>query len=208
MQDSFTQVENRSWFSRIGQSFKNLLIGLVLLAIAFSLLFWNEGRAVHRAKTLKDGEGAVVAIAADDTSPDNDGRLVHMTGTATTDETLADSVFGVSVKSALKLRRTVEMYQWNERTEETSKTKVGGGEEVTTTYSYDKAWSDTLTPSRQFKQPEGHANPERMPYPSQTQPAGHVTIGSYKLTDRLLSRINQFNVRQSEACELCRAADA
>lgn len=192
MQDSFTEVQHRSWFSRVGQSLKNLLIGLLLLIIAFPLLFWNEGRAVHRSKTLKEGQGVVVTIAANNTSPEHDGALVHMTGTATTEETLTDSVFGVSVRSALKLRRTVEVYQWQEHAEESRTTKAGGGEEVTTTYSYDKAWSPTLTSSKQFKKPEGHTNPERKPFPNQTQPAGNVTIGSYKLTDTLLAKVNPF----------------
>jgi len=53
--DSYTEVSSRSWFSRIGGAFTGIVIGLVMMAVAFGLLFWNEGRAVGRYKTLQEG---------------------------------------------------------------------------------------------------------------------------------------------------------
>ena len=60
--DSYTEVSSQSWFGRIGNAFKGILVGLILVAIAFGLLFWNEGRAVKRYKTLKEGGGAFLYI--------------------------------------------------------------------------------------------------------------------------------------------------
>ncbi|WP_339136467.1 MAG: hypothetical protein WGN25_01115 [Candidatus Electrothrix sp. GW3-4] len=55
--DSYTEVTNQSWFSRIGGAIKGIIFGFILFIIAFPLLFWNEGRAVKTYKTLKEGGG-------------------------------------------------------------------------------------------------------------------------------------------------------
>lgn len=47
-EDRFTEVSHTSWGGCIRTSFKGLLFGLVLFLGAFSLLFWNEGRAIGR----------------------------------------------------------------------------------------------------------------------------------------------------------------
>ena len=153
-QDSFTEVSSQSWFSRIGGAIKGVLIGLILFVIAFPLLFWNEGRSVKRYKTLEEGGGAVISVTAEAVDPANDGKLVHMTGEAVTDVTLTDPEFGISA-NALKFKRIVEMYQWEESTEKETKKKVGGGTETKTTYSYSKTWSSSVIQSDSFKKPEG-----------------------------------------------------
>ena len=50
--DSFSRTEEVSWFSRIIESIKGVLIGLLLFLISVPLLFWNEGRAVERARRI------------------------------------------------------------------------------------------------------------------------------------------------------------
>lgn len=87
-QDSFTETTTQTWFERIRQSASAVIFGLILLVVAFPLLFWNEGRAVARAKALDEGAAAVIGISADVVDPANEGKLVHLTGFATTDETL------------------------------------------------------------------------------------------------------------------------
>ena len=62
--NSVTRVENIGWGSRIIDSIKGVLFGLLLFVIAFPLLFWNEGRAVRRAQDLAEGRGAVVEASA------------------------------------------------------------------------------------------------------------------------------------------------
>jgi len=111
--DTVTEVTSQSWFSRIGDSFKGIIGGILLILIAVVLLFWNEGRAVKRYKTLQEGRGAVVSVSVTTVDPANEGKLIHVTGTAETDATLTDPIFGISV-NAVKLRRSVEMYQWEE----------------------------------------------------------------------------------------------
>lgn len=190
--DSYTEVTSQSWFSRIGKAFKGILFGLILVAIAFVLIFWNEGRTVKRYKTLKEGGGAVVSLAADQTDhASKDGQLVHITGRAETGQVLTDSDFGVTAQ-ALKLKRRVEMYQWQESSKSEEKKKLGGGTETTTTYSYDKSWSSSLSNSDSFKHPEGHNNPGTMVYSSREFIADTVTLGNFTLSTSLKGMINNY----------------
>jgi len=186
--DQFTEVSHQSWFSRIGNAFSGILIGLVLIIIAFVLLFWNEGRSVKRYKTLKEGAGIVMSIPSDSVDPGNEGKLVHLSGLAQTTDTPSDPLFGVSTK-ALKLRRSAEMYQWTESSHTEEKKKLGGGTEKVTTYTYDKEWHGSLVDSGSFKVKEGHNNPAQMPVGSDTFDANPVTLGAFTLTPSILSSI-------------------
>jgi len=127
--DSFTEVTTQSWGSRLGQSFKGVVVGALLLIAAFPLQFWNEGRAIDRAKALEEGAGAVVGVASATVVPGNEGELVHMIGQVTTNEVLADTDFPVSAK-AIKLSRVVEMFQWKEESHSETREKLGGGTET------------------------------------------------------------------------------
>ncbi|NOZ13424.1 MAG: hypothetical protein GXO69_07225, partial [Acidobacteria bacterium] len=187
-QESYTDVTNQSWFSRIGGAIKGVLFGLILLIVAFVLLFWNEGRSVERYKTLKEGRGAVVSVKADSVNPKNEGKLVHVTGKADTKDTITDPVFEISVK-ALKLERSVEMYQWKEHAETTTKKKLGGGKKKITTYTYDKVWANHVINSSRFKHPDGHQNPSQLPYKPMSFYAKNVTVGAFSLPRDLISRI-------------------
>lgn len=187
----FTEVTNESWFSRIGNSFKGIVAGVVMIAIAFFLLFWNEGRAVKRYKTLKEGVGKVLPVGADTVDTANEGQLVHLSGDATTEELLQDSIFGES-HVALRLKRDVEMYQWKESSRTREKKKLGGGVEKVTEYTYDKSWSKTLISSSNFKQSAEHRNPDSMPYPSKTMNAKDARVGAFEMTSALLSKMNGF----------------
>lgn len=190
-EDSYTEVTNQSWFGRIGNAFKGIIVGIILIVIAFPLLFWNEGRAVKRYKTLKEGGGAVVSISADKVDQANEGRLVHLSGRAATEETLTDQTFGVSA-NAIKLRRTVEMYQWKEESKSEQKKKLGGSTETVTTYTYSQVWSDSLINSGSFKKPDGHQNPNQMKYSSEEQVAGEVTVGAFTLSPSLINKIREY----------------
>lgn len=190
-EDRYTEVTETSWFSRIGSAFSGILVGLILFAAAFPLLFWNEGRAVKRYKTLKEGGGKVVSVSADRIDPELDGQLVHVTGEAVTEDVLTDPTFGVQTR-ALKLRRTVEMFQWQESRRTETEKKVGGGERKVTIYDYHRTWSDRLIDSSSFKQPMEHRNPPTMPIGSQTWTAEPVTLGAYTLPRSLVDDISAY----------------
>lgn len=190
-EDSFIEVSEQGWFGRLGGAFKGILVGLVFIIGSGVLLFWNEGRAVRRQQALEEGAGAVVSVPADSVDPDHDGDLVHITGEASTDEVLTDPEFGIEVR-ALRLRRKVEMYQWDEDKETRREKKLGGGERKVTKYTYEKVWSSRLIKSSDFKKPAGHENPQSMPYTSRTQQAKEVHVGAFRLTEGLVEAIDQW----------------
>jgi hypothetical protein len=172
-------------------SIKGIVFGIVLFLVAFPVLWWNEGRAVKTARMLEEVGGNVKSVSAEKVDKSLEGKLVHVSGKATTAETLKDPEFGVSAK-AIKLARRVEMHQWQERSESKTQNKLGGGTETVTTYNYNKAWSDRLVPSSQFKKPEGHQNPAEMPFQAQTWTAKEVMLGAYRLSASLVAQISSF----------------
>jgi len=188
MNDSFTETTSESWFSRIKASVGGILIGLAMIVISFPVLFLNEGRAVKTSESLEEGAAAVVDVPASPINPANDGKLIHFTGMTNTNATLKDPIFGVEAK-ALTLTRNVEMYQWKETSKSTSKEKVGGGKETTTTYDYEKEWSNSPISSGNFKRKDGHENPSSFPYKAETMTAKDVTVGDFSIPERIVSRL-------------------
>ena len=189
-EDSYTEITSESWFSRIGGAIKGIVIGLALFIAAFPVLFWNEGRAVKRYKTLNEGAGSVIPVPEAQVLPENQGRLVHVTGRATTAEVIVDPEFDVAV-NAIKLIRKVEMYQWKETTKRKTRKKLGGGKKTVKTYSYSKTWSSNLISSSTFKRPGGHHNPDSMPYRSREFVAAKVILGDFELSRSLVEKIGR-----------------
>ncbi|HET8647611.1 MAG TPA: TMEM43 family protein [Vicinamibacteria bacterium] len=188
--DSFTEVTSQGWGSRILQSIKGVLVGGAFFVGSFPLLVWNEGRAVKTARSLEEGAGAVVSVPAQSVDRANEGKLVHVSGEATTSETLADPDFGVSAP-AIRLQRVVEMYQWDEDEKSETRNKLGGGTETVKTYTYKKVWSDDVIDSGRFKKPEGHENPASMPFESRQWTAQAVTVGGYRLSESQVGRLDK-----------------
>ncbi|MFN7562314.1 MAG: TMEM43 family protein, partial [Prosthecobacter sp.] len=149
MADSYTEITREGWLSRIGGSIKGIVFGFIAIPVCVILLWWNEGRAVTTANSLKEGAAAVVAVSADKVDAANDKKLVHVTGEAKTDAEIEDPDFGLSVP-ALKLLRNVEIYQWVENKKVEKKENTGGSEETKTTYTYEQKWVDSPVRSADF----------------------------------------------------------
>jgi hypothetical protein len=188
MADSFTEVTQQSWGGRIMSSIGGVLFGIVLILAAIALLWWNEGNTLETAKSLKEGAKAVIDIAPGKVDPANDGRLVHVTGEAVTEDEVGDDEFAVSAK-ALRLSRNVEMYQWTEKESSEEQKKLGGGTETVTTYTYEKKWADSPIESASFKHPEGHENPGEMLADSVIFTARDVTLGAFTLPDGIVDKM-------------------
>lgn len=198
--DSYTTVTSESWFSRIGGAFKGILFGLILFGIAFPILWFNEGRAVATARSLDEGAGIVVSVPSTSVSPENDGKLIHTIGEATTTDTLRDPEFGIT-EQVIRMRRKVEMYQWDEDATSDTTKKLGGGTETTTTYTYKKRWSARAIDSSNFKKSEGHQNPREIRYQDRQFSASNVELGAFRLSESLIQRMSSF-----EALPLSQAA--
>ena len=151
---AYQEVTHEGWFSRLGKSFGGIVTGIILIAAATFLLYWNEGRTVKTGGAI--GEAQMNTVQMKDISkvaPSFDGKLVHATGRADTKDMLRDPVFGVG-KVAVKLDRNVEYYQWRESSRTEKRKKVGGGEETVTTYTYQKVWTGSPIDSNNFKDPD------------------------------------------------------
>jgi hypothetical protein len=191
MPDSIQVTSNSSWFSRLGKAFTGIVVGIILILVGIALLFWNEGRAVKTYNTLKEGQGLVIDVASDSVDAANDGKLVHLTADALTDETLVDQDFGISA-NVIRLRRDVLMYQWEETRQTETRKKIGGGEETVTTYTYSKEWRRSLNDSSNFQSPSGHENPSEFPFDSMTWDAENVPVGAFYLSPDLVSQLSDF----------------
>lgn len=189
MSDRVTVTTSKSWFSRIIESIKSVLVGLILFVASFPILFWNEGRAVKTARSLEEGAGAVVSVTADAVNPANEGKLVHVSGAVATDGPVVDEEFGVQA-NGIKLLRNVEMYQWVEEKKSETRKKLGGGEETVTTYEYKKAWKDEPVDSSSFQETSGHENPGAFPVDSMTFTADPVRVGAFTMSEEQLGHLN------------------
>ena len=189
MSNSVVRVTQQGLGGRLGGSIKGAIVGVVLAVVAVPLLFWNEGRAVKRARTLAEGAGKVVSVPAATVDAGHEGGLVHTSGQATTDEVLRDPTFGVE-KNALALERRVEMFQWVQKEERKERKKLGGGTETVTTYTYTTEWQPSAVASSSFEEPTGHENPS-FPFEGETWRATDVRLGAFHLAPELAGELDQ-----------------
>ncbi len=182
---SYTEVTSTNWFSRLGNSFKGIGTGILLIVAATVLLWWNEGRTVRTGDAIAEAQMVTEPMPSiDKIDSAFEGKMVYATGRAVTKDELTDPVFGVKV-NAIKLRRKVEYYQWVEHSKSEKRTKLGGGEETVTTYSYSAEWVDSPVNSQSFKKREGHENKTRINSENMSWLAPNVTFGAYRFPEFL-----------------------
>ena len=183
---------HHSYGSRVGNSFKSIFWGIILVIGSIVLLVWNENNYVEQKKALEEWAAVVQEAVADQINPDLDQKEIHVTGqTASDAEALTDSEFDVTTDD-LKLKRTVEMYQWYEESEEHCTDNVWWSEDCTTTYTYHKKWSEDAINSSSFYETNGHENPATREYTSATKEKSPITLGAYTLTDTFISQLTNY----------------
>lgn len=184
--DSFTEVTHTSYGQNIGNSFKGIFVGLLLLIGSIILLWWNEGRSVDQATALKEMNEKIITLPDAKYDAALDGKAVLVQGLVKPLSEVTDPEFGVRT-DGLVLKRTVQMYQWKENTSSRSEDKLGGGTETVTTYEYVKEWSSMQINSSSFKHPSDHQNP-MMNYESQTYTTD-AKLGDFHLDRSMVSHI-------------------
>lgn len=190
-EDSFTESTTTGWFSRIGGAIKGIIVGLIMVVVAFPVLFWNEGRAVKTRKDLNQGTKEFVHVEAATVDSANEGKLIHLTGTATANGELMDGDLNVK-SAALVMKRTVEMYQWKESSETKTKKKLGGSEQKDVTYSYKKTWAEGRIDSSKFKKSSEYSNPS-LPIKSSSWTASPISVGGFTLSDDLVGKLQKYS---------------
>jgi len=189
---AYTETTSTSWFDRLGASFRGIGFGIVMIIAGTIVLWWNEGNFVGTEDALREAQ-SVTQELGDITKLDNakNGMLVHATGPVETKDMLSDPVFGLSI-NAIRLERTVEFYQWVEKSKSEKKKKLGGGEETVTTYTYEQQWVNKPEDSSAFKDPDARVRNRNFTLANiesfKTQ-AANVTFGAYKFPEFLINAI-------------------
>jgi Ran GTPase-activating protein (RanGAP) involved in mRNA processing and transport len=158
------------------------IVGLVLVLASLAGLFLVEHLAIGTAVSLEQGAAATQTISAGKVDPANEGKLVHVSGEATTTQKVSDSDMGISAE-ALRLDREVEMSYYKETKQESKK----DGKTVVT-YKHEQLWSKEK-PKKLESPPAGQQNPSEKPYPDQTFTASDVHLGAFTLTSSQVGKI-------------------
>ena len=179
---AYQEVTRTSYGKRLGNSLGGIGSGFLLIVLATILLWWNEGRAVKTAKMLEQANSECVDVP--DVSvidPSLEGKMIHAVAVAKTDDILSDPEFGIN-ENAICLEREVAYYQWVEHASSTTKDKVGGAQETTTTYTYSHEWVSSPINSASFKDPEYQGlNSVRINVEDNAVYATNVSFGGYQL---------------------------
>ena len=194
-------IKNISWFQRMKDAGKNIIIGFICIIGGIYVLFWNEKNTLDQHKSLTVLEKELTIVPDSTIDPTYNHKPIYTTGTASTKDTLKDTSLNIEV-NAIQLTRQVEMYQWEENKETHTTSQMGGSEQEVTTYHYQQIWSPTLIHSQDFHNTANHINPQHMPLIDKTQNATNVTIGAFILSDTAIQEIsdkgNPTNVQLSE----------
>ena len=190
---AYTETTQTSFFSRLGNSFSGIGMGIALFVAGTALLWWNEGDFVATRDALNETQAQTQIVgSADNLGPSFSGKVVHVTGYADTKQVLNDSEFGIS-QTAIALVRDVEYYQWTETSKQEKRQKLGGGEETVTVYNYHAKWVDEPVDSNRFRDPaarSGKVNYTYVQAKDRTVRATEVTFGPVRLPDFLISSIS------------------
>lgn len=157
-----------------------IISGFIMIVIAIILLFVNEASAVDAEKVISLAKDSYIEVSSSKIDKNNDGKLVVTNGKINLiNDMIYDQDFNVGVKTA-KLVRTVEMYQWSEKCEDSENGKE--------TCTYTKNWSNTIIDDTNFE--SGHVNPDTMPYSSSELYMSNVNLGEYILDVNLLQQLS------------------
>jgi hypothetical protein len=170
--NSFSEVTNRGLGDNLLGSIKGVFFGLVLLVLAFPVLWWNEGRT-----DMSTVAKTAVVVKPDGSSSPAAGKLVAVTDKLQTAAQLGDAGY-LKAGPYVSLHRTSEMFAWVEKVTTKTEKKLGGGTRETKTYDYDKKWTHDPESGADFKVSLGHTNPT-LEITSQHWSAPSASIGAY-----------------------------
>ena len=192
MPDSVSVTSHHSYGSRIGNSLKAILWWFVLLIISIVLLVRNENNYVKEKASLNEWASIVQEASSTEIDSSLEWKLVHLNwSTASSAEALKDSTFWITTDD-LKLKRTVEMYQWYEEEHEECHDNYWWSEDCSTTYTYNTDWSEDSINSNNFYQTANHENPSFWEYESEELVKEPITLWAYTLTTTFVGKLDNY----------------
>jgi Putative virion core protein (lumpy skin disease virus) len=181
----------KNYGNRLLDSLKGAGAGFIILFVGTIMLCANEGNYVKTDKAIRSAQNELVKVSDISTmNPSLDGKLIHAYAFADTQDVLSDDLFGASEK-AIALVRLVEYYQYEEHSKTEKKDKLGGSEETTTTYTYEKKWVTSPINSAGFTNPDYKKSNIVLEndVKSQLLYAKNVSFGAYKLPAFIIEEI-------------------
>lgn len=185
-----SEVKRRNWINHLMGALKNLIFGLIVFALGIWVLWRNEHRAVRNDRQSNELSDRLVEVPPDSVSDSNEGKPVHLTGRAATQDLLRDPFFEVEA-NALRLRRKVEMYQWKEILKSTGPDDPAGSAGKVAEPEYEKVWSEQRIDSSVFRE-TGYDNPGVMQPEGWTEVADTVTLESFTLSREAVAQLRNF----------------
>ena len=191
-------VTSKSTLDQIRPMMKKISL-VLLLPVFLSLLVilcLVEGMDVSRQQSLEEGEDSFVSMPAEEVDQANEGRLLHVSGIAKSNERLVDPRFKtVSASNSLRLERRVQMYQWSEKMRKKS-VRDGSNADGSTSYktvvyyTHKEIWSSKLIDSSTFhRSGRGLENPKSMPVEGLVIYADAPKLGAYGVTESLIDKM-------------------
>ncbi|MBE9561603.1 MAG: TMEM43 family protein [Proteobacteria bacterium] len=167
-----------SWYCRIIVIIIFIPISLIVFHISNTLLSCNEENAIYRTEVLKQAEDIIFT---------ENSQLVHIISDIFTNDILMDKTFNISIPHAIKLKRIVKMYQWEETI---TRYKDEDGDYIYINYDYEEVWKENRIDSGGFHE-KGHRNPH-MPLQGTNLVAKDITLGGLALSHSLINKINHY----------------
>lgn len=198
---SHTVVTHETYGDVVKDAAWQALAGVVLVLLAFPVIWFNEKREVHMEQVFGYARSILKEAEPHNVDPSKEGCLVCMQGATATAETLTDPDFNsISVTNCAKLKKTVEMYQWVEHQSTDERNAPGGGKGTITTYSYDMQWVSSRVDSSQFDD-KSYQNPY-FPFQDTEKVATDLKLGVFSLTGKLISQMVRWQAETGPGKEI------
>jgi len=152
---SYTETVTKSYGSKIMDSLKWILIGLLMFLASFVVLWTNEW-TVDMSKIAKTS----IEVEANKINSENNEKFISTTWEINSEEQIWDNLY-LKNGNYIFVSRKVEMYSWKEKSTSSTDKNLWGSETTTTKYDYYKEWTENPEKSIDFKQSQWHNNPEK-----------------------------------------------
>ena len=92
--------------------------GIIIFIVGIFILWSNEGRTVKEQNAINEALKGYTDVSSEKIDSKYEGKIIATTGKIdlSNSPVVSDSKFGIS-QNAVKLKRNVEMYQWEESCE-------------------------------------------------------------------------------------------
>ena len=151
-------------------------IGLILFVVSILFLFFNEQNFVNLIKLTDYVRKNAIELTSQIPSPANNNKLVQISGIVNSNQNLSDGI--ISLPNSIALKRTTEIYQWQEIYNSNNQN-----------YQYKKEWDSHLTNSDSFEKKE-YQNPKTYKYKPLEIYAKNANLGKFYLSEEIIKKIS------------------